>query len=196
MKALLFLTAIFLAPVVALSQSTEPMKTKALSFGFNGAGSLGGKIWISSQEAVTLRVGATTSSRTSEATDTINIDEESRQLNLNLSAGLERHLALDHGISPYVAGGVTVGYDLYNSKDGTKANPYEYESSSTSLGAYAGVGVEYWVTRRISIAGQQTVTGTYSIGKYSNGSPGTPDDETRSFTIGLGTSSLIASVYF
>ena len=195
MKARLFFTAVFLAPVVALSQSTEPMKTKALSFGFNGSGNLGGKIWISDQHALTVSVDGSVASTTREAIDTTRIDDEYSSSSTYLAVGLQRHIDMGWDASPFLTGVLSVGTNRNENRYGSTASPRESTSKSVSLGAHVGVGVEFWMTPRISLSGQQLISGSYHFGKYSSGLVGEPSEDSRSFDLGLGTSALTLSVY-
>jgi opacity protein-like surface antigen len=183
------------------AQSSEPLKTKALSFGFNGLnlggvnGGIGGKMWISSQQAVTLNVSGAYSSQLRKAIDSTRIDEEQTNSEVNLVVGMEQHADLGRGFSPYVMGGLSIGYGYSESRDGSTTNPYRYENRATLMGVRAGVGLEYWLTPRVSVAGQQLVMGNYSFGTYRSGTASLPSRDMRQFSFGLGTSSLILSVY-
>jgi hypothetical protein len=195
MKAPLFFALVFLAPLVVTAQSTEPMKTKALSYSFDGTSSVGGKIWISDQSALTLSVGGAASSTRREAADTSEIDDEYSSSNVTLVVGVEQHLDLGWDFSPYLTAGLSIGRSGYVSSSGTTAFQYETESVNTSVGLRAGFGIEYWLTRRISLAGQQIIQGTYGLGEYSSGLVDPPSQDSRSFDLSLGTSALILSVY-
>lgn len=175
----------------------EYLKTKALSFGFNGSNNVGGKIWISDQHALTLSVSGATTSSIGEAADTSEIDDESRNSSAGVMVGVEQHLDWGLGFSPFLAGGLSVGYSQYSSRSGTTTTQYENESNATNLGLHLGVGIEYWLARRVSIAGVQRVTGSFQLGESSYGVAGssTTDQNTRSFSLGLGTTSLTLSLY-
>lgn len=181
--------------VASAQPETEYLKTKALSLGFGGMSGVGGKIWISDRQALVLSVGGDFSSNIQEAADSTDIDDKYNRSDVDLSLALEQHIDLGKGFSPYLGGGLSVGFGRSTNTYGTKATPYESESRAVSFGARAGLGVEYWVTRRVSISGQQWITGTYGLGKYRNGLAGSPSSETRSFTLDLATSALVLSMY-
>lgn len=196
MKILTLLAALAAAASVQAQGDDARFKTKALSFGFNGSGVIGGKAWISDQSALTLSLGGTTNSSRVEAADTSSLDDEYTQFSLSVTVGLERHFDLGLGFSPYVTGGVSAGYGRSVSRSGTTTYSYEFKSNSTDLGLRAGVGVEYWLVPRVSLAGQQLLSAGYSFGSRTNGSAGALRQDTGAFSMGLGTSSLILSVYF
>jgi len=197
MKVLgLFSVLVFAASVAYAEVPPERLKTHALSFAFNGSSQVGGKIWISDLNALTLSVGAGTVSTTREAADTSDRDDKNTQSNFSVSLGMERHLDLGREFSPYLTGGVSLVYDDYTYSFGPISNPFEYKSRSTRVGVYAGLGLEYWLTHRLTISGQQTITGSYGVGEFVSDWVGTPTDDTRSYSVGLGTSSLIFSAYF
>lgn len=64
-------------------------------------------------------------------------------------------------------------------------------------GLQLGFGAEYWITHRISLAGQQLFRFSYGFGSNENrGGSNTPKQNVTTFNVGLGTTSLILSLYF
>jgi opacity protein-like surface antigen len=202
MKFIAALTAFTLATSMAYSEP-EPdyLKTKALSFSFNGLnlsgfnGGVGGKIWLTDTRALTLSVDGSVNSRVTDATDSNFVDEEYSRSDVNLVVAMEQHVDLGRGFSPFLVGGLSFGYDQTEDSYGSIGAPYQNRSRSTNLGLRAGVGLEYWLTRRISLAGQQLITGNVWFGSVRSGTAGAPLRDRRSYDLGLGSSSLILSVY-
>ena len=205
MKIVTTLAALVIAASAVHAQTAqagpEQLKTKALSFNFNGLnlnglnGGVGGKLWLSESRALVLGVGGSVSSQTTEASDSTNVDDQNSASGLNVSVSVEEHLTPGARISPYLVGGASLGFSRNDREYGPAISPYKSESSSTSLGLHAGVGLEYWLTSRISVAGQQLFSGSFSFGSTSSGSGSQTEQDTRRFSLGLGTSALILSVY-
>jgi hypothetical protein len=202
MKAALFLATLLFSVSAALSQAADPLKTKALSFNINGLtlsglnGGLGGKIWIPGNRAVTGSVDGGYSSHVSDLSDSVYIEDRTKSWNIVINAGIEQHFNWQPGLSPYVLGGVFLGRESWRRRSGFVTDPEVlYFDKNFSGGVKAGFGLEYWVTPRVSVSGQQQVIATYTWGRYNR--PGLMNDqEQSSFGLDLGTSSVILSVYF
>jgi len=188
----------------AYSQSATPMKTKALSFEINGLylsglnGGVGGKMWLPGNRVLVGSLDARSITQTREDDDTATFDEKSWDRSLTVNVGIEQHYDWAPGLSPYLMGGVSLGYSAYRSKSGYVVNGgYQSDSWRIYPGAKAGFGLEYWLTPRVSLAGQQVFSGSYGFGRQTDTSPpsSVTKSDVRSFTLDLGTSSLMLSVY-
>lgn len=200
MKAPLFLSIVLLAPLVAFAQSTEPIKTKALSFNINGLtlsglnGGMGGKVWIPGNRALVGSVDGSFSTNSTESDDPAYVDDTDRSWEIVAHVGMEQHFAWQPGFSPYLTGGLFLGQSGSRSESGLDTDLNIDTERNLIVGGRAGFGIEYWVTPRISLAGQQLVVVSYSAGEQK--SSGFDAEETGFFSVGLGTSSVILSVYF
>ncbi len=196
-RSTLLLLALTL-PVMA--QNSEPLKTKALSFGFNGLslsgydGGVGGKLWLSNARALTMSLDGSLFSRTTEG-DSSRTDDKSSSSEIRLNAGIEQHADIGQGFSPFLAAGLSLGYIRSRNSYGSIANPYVYGSHYTSFGAVAGLGLEYWITPRVSFAGLQRLSADYRIGKAYDGPKGSAERDSYEIQMGLGSTSLILSIY-
>jgi hypothetical protein len=201
MKTVSFLLCFLLFASVASSQSEpEFLKTKCLSFNFNGfnlgtiGGGIGGKMWTSNATAYTLSIGGSFYSNNTEANAQTTEGKESSSF-VQIQAGFEQHTDLGSGFSPYFAG---IAFGSFLTQKQTYARPLpgpgdEFNQTTNSVGAMVGFGVEYWLTKRISVAGQQLFQASYRFGNQTSNSQ---TRNTSGFSTNLGTSALILSIYF
>ena len=204
MRTTCVLLTLTLSGSAALSQTeSEFLQTKCLSFSFDGFnlnalnGGIGGKIWTSDANAFTLTIAGSVSS-TKEDGNAQYTEQKQSQTYVRLQAGLEQHCNMASGFSPYFAEGVFGSLQTY--KYTYSAIPPSTGSESkrvtNSVGIVVGFGVEYWLTKRISVGGQQLFQGSYQFGSQNDGSSTSQDRNTSGFSTSLGTSSLILSIYF
>ncbi|MGA9120271.1 MAG: hypothetical protein WB699_12985, partial [Bacteroidota bacterium] len=120
------------------------------------------------------------------------------QSTVQLQFGVEAHTFLSNEFSPYVTGAIFGRYEDQNYKTTYSGPSISHESKykSTNLGLLAGLGAEYWISNRISLAGQQTFQLSYGFGSHEEITDVDTKQNTRGFDVGLGTSSLILSIYF
>lgn len=168
----------------AQTDSTERAKMIGLRFSFNGlnlGGGLGGKYWLSSQSAVAGGLGFVTRSYVSGNTEA----------SFNIFGQYEHHFLQKQQISPYLAGGFNLGI---GSSDNFISSTTRFLRPFTDAGISAIVGVEFFITPAISLAGQQAFTASYTRQDISN--PSFPQLTLEYWSVGIGSSSLIFHIYF
>jgi hypothetical protein len=188
---------------IAAAQSNEPLKTKALSFNINGLtlsglnGGLGGKVWLANNRALVGSVDGAFSRNFSGAIDSTEQDLKDRYWSAAVNVGMEWHFEWVPGLSPYLVGGALLGNDGSHRTYGSSSVVYTSKSFWTNVGARGGFGLEYWLSRRISVAGQQLVQAQYRFGNNEDRSTSGPtiNRDVSQFNLDLGTSSIILSVY-
>jgi hypothetical protein len=152
-----------------------------LRFSFNGlnlGGGLGGKYWLSSQSAIAGGISFVANSATFS----------NSQSSFGLSSQYEYHFLPKGQISPYLAGGISLGFGVVEDIASTGA---KITRTSFNAGASAIIGVEFFVVSAISLAGQQAIGVTYT--QYPNSN--VPQLRQERWDIGLGSSSLILHIY-
>ncbi len=204
MRTICVLLCSMLLGSAALSQTeSEFLKTKCLSFSFDGFdlgalnGGIGGKIWTSDATAFTLTVAGSFGSSKTDG-NAQRTEQKQSVSYVRLQAGFEQHTDLANGFSPYLAEGVFGSFrtQKYTYSTSPPATGDENKQTTNAIGAVVGFGVEYWFTNRISVAGQQLFQGSYQFGSLTDGLPNSPSRNTSGFDVSLGTSSLILSIYF
>ncbi len=167
----------------AQTDSTDRAKMIGLRFSFNGlnlGGGLGGKYWLSSQSAIAGGLGFVARSHISGDAETT----------FNILGQYEYHFLSKPQISPYLGGAFNLGFGTtYNSPVATLRllRPF------TTVGISAVIGVEFFITPAISLAGQQAFTASFTRQDIS--SPMVPQLTLDDWEVGLGSSSLILHVY-
>ncbi len=197
------------ACVAIISTSTycqtdaQYLKTKALQFSFNGlnlssfAGGVGGKLWLDNRTALSVVIGGSHGYLNEDA-NALQSGQTNSQSTLLLQFGIEAHTFLSSEFSPYVTGAIFGRYEEQDYKTtyaGSSSFP-ESKVKSTNVGLLAGFGAEYWISTRVSLAGQQTFQFSYGFGSREQIDVTDTKQNTRSVNVGLGTSSLILSIYF
>ena len=162
-----------------LPDSSSRQGEKALTFVFNYAalgGGLGATFWIRSDYSI--RVSVTGSFNFHKY---LNDNETTTDNSVAMTAYLRKHFHTSSSLSPYVGGGIGVGYDASGSN--------YYGLWSTARSGFVRVpfvaGAEYWISKEISLSGEQSVAFSFDI-----------NDRERLFTVSASTSSLLLSVYF
>jgi hypothetical protein len=207
MKVICFVVAAVFLTVTGMAQ-TEPeyLKTKALQFTINGLnlgtinGGVGGKVWTSERTAIAFSLAGGHSYDEADA----NSKQSGRMSTITMvqgQLGSEWHINPADNFSPYLAGAWFVRYDnQHNESSYSSASRADITiTKKTSIGFCFGVGAEYWITKRISLAGQHLFQASYALGTQEHTdyySTITTAQTIRGFNIGVGTSSLILSVYF
>ena len=188
----------------------EGMKSKkAISFSFDGFnlgefnGGIGGKIWLSDKSALVTSIDLDFSDTEYDG-GAVLVERDDTAFSGGLKFGLERHFKANKKISPYI--GALLGIN-YNQRE-RKRQDTTYTSKSTDSAVVPSLrlvlGVEYFITKNISLSGQHNLGFSYYLGeqkvyrKYSDDIDGMIDekqDYTR-MQVGFGTSSLVLSIYF
>lgn len=215
MKKLTIVLVTILTASTCLAQTkSDSTYHKAISFSFNGLnlnkfrGGIGGKYWTSESRAITVSILFGYDTRKTEQDSNIEgyiYDTERSSFNLGAFIGYEFHMRKNDNFSPYFGFGVSFRYDKSDSfyKTIIKSEPGDQliEMDSNTKQYFRSLelsfGVEYWISKRISLAGNQNLTVTSISGKRKTRSGGhVYDFDDSGFTAGFGTSSLILSIYF
>jgi len=175
---------------LAYSQTTDSLDgRKALMFSFNGlnlGGGFGAKYWISGSTA--LRFTLAGSYRDSKLTS-FDIDQsETISITVTPGIGVEKHYGLTENLSAYLGGGFSYSF---NSNQNKFYSDIQYTKTITDT--YAGtlfVGVEYWITRSISLSGEQQISLSYDVRTRNFAG------ENKDFEFGNSTSTLQLLIYF
>ena len=196
-KISLFAFIIFLS-FISFAQS-DNYKTKALSFSFNGLnlssyyGGVGGRIWLSDNTVLNASIGGYISERDYEKTETLDKGIQKNK-SLIIGIGMENHLEDLADFSPYFS--TRISYSLtdqyYRSSNGYSAQ----NNKTNSVNLDFGFGIEYWINKRISLSGQHLFYLGYTTGEQSTGNLGEENQNIKGFNVGVGTTSIILSIYF
>ena len=223
MKKLLFIFfCLVLCFNVSLGQSSsiQPHKgDKGLSFSVRGLSSIGiggvgagigGKCWHSDKLVYKLSFGLN-SRYVSDFYRPEWSKEEHFSAGISILPGIEYHYFPTHRISPYW--GVGIGFSLYretrdysiplNISPGTVTR---VESWSYCPTGYLSLGIEWFVIKNLSIAGEYQVNIYYSYSKEKwfreqNRAPEgrfteVIKESSKDFSLNWGTSALVATFYF
>ena len=207
MKLVVLLLAINLFASVASSQTdSEYLKTTSLQFGFNGLNlatinaGVGGKTWTTEHTALGLSIAGSHTFSKSDPNPRQSGTTQSTTV-IQIQFGIEGHMMETENFSPYVAGALFARYEAqqYEHRGTYIFSTEESHTTKKSIGLCFGVGAEYWVTKRLSLAGQHMFQVSYTSGTqeaqdYSALTKSAQD--LRGINIGLGTSSLILALYF
>ena len=187
---------------------------RALSFSFDALSlrgidaGVGGKFWLSPSTALRMTFNFRVDS---DEIVTEDIADDAIDDGLSAVAGglgfvVEWHSAHLGRVSPYLGTGFVVGGNA--SSRTTSFGPTSEQirrrvkTNGLDFGISAGLGVEWQVTRRVSIAGAHEFLAEVTLGTVERiesfrTSPETVvSSDTRDFTFRSGTSSLILSIYF
>ena len=178
--------------------SQEEMKSKkALSFNFyklNFSG-LGGKIWLTDKMALVTNLDFDHSNSSSEMGQ---YEPETKRTSSKFEGrlGFERHLKVNDKISPYIGLNTGLGYELfdYEVSEEDRASKAKREEYTPLLNCI--LGIEYFVTKFISVTGQYNIRFSYTSGKKKYWRESVYQVQNyNEVKIGVGSASLILSVY-
>lgn len=199
MVRLLSFILVFGFSFLSLAQESSNYRTNALSFSFNGLNlgnyqsGVGGRRWISKSTVINASIGGSIYERKYDETATLDNGLE-KSKSLYVGIGVENHLESSNDFSPFVSYRFEYGFhdQYYRSTFGTN----EQREETSSLNINFGLGVEYWILNRVSLSGQHLFNARYEFGERSTG--GTPNEiqKIKGFQTGLGTTSIILSIYF
>lgn len=189
---------------------------KGISFSVSGLsyvgigkleGGIGGKYWISNKVALLGAFGVSASKTTSSYTYPGYSDIKQYASGYSLFAGVEKHFFLSSKISPYFGAGVrwtTSSTTLYPPLRIENPHPGSTKKDKTDTGGF-GIrgfcGIEYFLADWVSLAGQYQMDYSYqkSVRKRTvvggSGISQPRDEEQTKTTLGVGTSSLLATFY-
>ena len=166
----------------AQTDSTERAKMIGLRFSFNGlnlGGGLGGKYWLSSQSAVVGGISFVSRSNISA----------SSEATFSILAQYEYHFTPQRQISPYIAGGLNLGFGNIAERGGNSI----ISRPTFSVGASAIIGVEFFVIPAISLAGQQAFSASFTQNFINTNVSQLVQER---WDVGIGASSLILHIYW
>ena len=206
MKHFIIAFLLFIPTQLFAQENEEVYKTTSLNFEINTLslrsfyGGIGGKTWLSDSFTLVASIGAQFSKDVAEQTTELT-EGESESIVIRFRTGIEKHFDMSNNISLYLPAGVSVGYgnSQYTSrieKDTIMSVP-EAQFNDYHFSADVGMGIEFWLSKRISLSGQHLFSFTYSSSKstYKN----YEDRENRSyhtFSFRTGTSAIILAIYF
>lgn len=175
---------------------------KALLFSFNGMnlssfdGGIGAKWWMSGSTALLGTVLLGNRGYENKATEE-RWGNESTDLAVGLSLGIEKHMTHFGRFSPYIGGsiGYVYGYRLTESIPPTgsdrQRDTRKRESNSLSVGVL--FGVECFLTKNLSVGGQYELAGAYTSGQEEAFGEVRDYNEHR---LGIGSSQVALAIYF
>jgi hypothetical protein len=198
MKKLLFFSLFFVLSIFVFPQDKN-YKTTALSFSFNGLnlssyyGGVGGRFWTTDSTVFNVSIGGSYSQKVYEATENL---KEGFEKNSSLTFGIggEIHYPTSENLSPYLSfrGSYTMNSRYY------RPGYYDYESKDriNSFSFDFGLGVEYWILERISLSGQHLFNLHLDNGERTVGGVENETQDISGFGAGIGTTSIMLSIYF
>ena len=215
MRTFLILIMLLSLAVFSFAQETKSTDSfsrasnKALSFSFNGLnlgeyyGGVGGKLWLSDALVLFASIDMDYNSNTQKKSAQSNGSKNSN-FSTGLTVGTDFYLTDSRRFMPYIGVNAALGFSSTTSEtdfanfDGK--NITETGLFNFSLGA--GLGVESFVSSSVSIAAQHVFSFGFGTGsrkttlKRANQLDQVDENDLSNFNIGLGTSSLILSIYF
>ncbi len=204
-RFVLIFVVLFTLPLLS-QQKDKPFKTTSLNFEINSLslqsflGGIGGRTWLNDSFVLLASVGVGYNSNTTEETEnrTEGID---KTLSTGLNFGVEHHLQLSDNISPYITGRLSGFYSKQNFQPSVDTTSFYNEIKESVTKKYTvllgvGFGVEFWLTNRISLAGQYLLSFSYGWGTTGSIYPDDPDRDTSSFAFGTNNSAIILAIYF
>ena len=196
----------FATIVLVLNSSAQTemdnCKTTGLQFSFNGlylgtlSAGVGGKTWISDGTCLVLSIAG---SHNYSSTDSSFSQPGSTTTStlVQIQFGAEWHFDQVASFSPFLAAAVFGRYEKRLSEYVYPQAPIaEQVSNTATVGLNVGLGAEYWIAKRLSLSGQHLFQVSYAKGTHEYEKAPIANYVTRGFNIGLGTSSLILTLYF
>jgi len=170
-------------------------------------GGIGGKYWISKKLALISSIGISVNRQTTTSSHVDYTDTKNNYIRFSLFAGVEDHFFIKNKISPYWGGGLrfsTYTNTIYPSLRIDHPSPGSTKKDKRTTGTF-GIrgfcGIEYFFADWVSLAGQYQIDYYYEKSTRKRTvveGPGvTQPRESKSTrtTLGLGTSSLVATFY-
>ena len=198
MKKISLFTFIIFLSFFSFAQS-DNYKTKALSFSFNGLnlssyyGGIGGRMWLSDNTVLNASIGGYINERDYDKTETLDKGIQKNK-SLLIGIGLENHLEDFADFSPYFS--TRISYSLTDQYYRSSSGYFLQIDKTNSVNLDFGFGVEYWLNKRISLSGQHLFYLGYTTGEHSTGNPGEENQNIKGFNVGVGTTSIMLSIYF
>lgn len=176
------------------AQSIDSMQfhgKKALTFSLNGlnlGGGLGGKYFVNEQLFIRMTLNGSYQNNKSDhrLIDSTDSNDDASSTEFDVTVSLATRLPMVERFSPYA--GLELSEQWYYSKDTytSLAGVHYHDYHSASISGSLFFGAEYFVTDRLSLAGEQKITISYHNFLYYDGT---------SFGVRNSTSTLLLSVY-
>lgn len=198
MKAFTLVLLVFSLSPFHFAQEESNYKTVAISFNFNGLnlssyyGGIGGRFWISESTVLNASIGASINETEYEETEEYKKGLTKNKY-LDVGCGMENHFPASDDLSLYLSARLSFGFNDYYYRSPT--SDYEQTERFYSYRLGFGLGVEYWIFKRMSFSGQHLFNAYYGTGESnSSGFEGTRN--TKGYGLSFGTTSIILSIYF
>jgi hypothetical protein len=169
-------------------------------------GGVGLKRWMNSNTALRGDVGFGFSRTTQKSTDPLYTDAKTKNSEFSLDAGVEFHFVTGQKVSPFFGGGINFGTSTYKYeysilKVAPSNGTYKlYKSSSSSFGAEAFLGVEFFMGKHLSLTGEYDLGLSSSTQKSQTETVGgvgqQPEAKTTYLNLGVSSAALTLTVYF
>jgi opacity protein-like surface antigen len=159
-------------------------------------GGIGGKYWLSDLWAMNASVRLHQERRNTDEAGSGTADFS--QTSVGFSTAIERHLVRAR-FSPYVGAGVGYTYTYRKNSRASDSSSSERRTDAHQGSVALDLGVEFWLSRNFSLAGQYDFSFRYVTQNDRYGSSREPDPRVSSsdqWTTGVGAGSLILAVYF
>jgi len=189
------LIALFIFNMIVIqngfSQSDSLLGKKAMIFsfqGFNLGGGIGGKYQIGTNTAIRLQLFFSYSNseyKDLDLSDPQSSNNKSNSYSFSPKIGIEEHIYSDEKVSLYYGGQLGVNQNYSRSRYQYPSHSTDRSEVQTSIIGGIFFGVEYWISKNISFAGEQ------SISVYSS-----VRENYSSFNVQSSASSLLLNVYF
>ena len=216
MNRLIFVLIILMGSLL-FAQVSDTLETnnykgkKAILFDFNNfsldtfRGGIGLKYWTSNRTAYAGKIKLSVIKDEKEKSEQL-MGEESNEILIGVDFGIEKHIAFMDRISPYYGGTIGAGFEKVNNKvtlgetiDSFRYPSYYNNETETSLISFTllfNFGIEFFVHKSISLAGQYSFGGFYKFGEEKIVSNIVEDSrQITQLNTGISSSSLILSIY-
>ena len=217
MNRLIFVLIILMGSLL-FAQVPDTLETdnykgkKAVLFDINNfsldtfRGGIGFKYWTSNRTAYTGKIKLSVIKDEKEKSEQL-MGEESSEVLIGVDFGIEKHIAFMNRISPYFGVTIGAGFEKINNKVTLGESTYffrypsyynnETETSLISFTLLFNFGIEFFIHKNISLAGQYSLGGFYKFGEEKIVSNIVEDRrQITEINTGISSSSLILSIYF
>ncbi len=207
MKTLIISAVLLLSTLLYAQEDNKVYRTTSLNFEISALslrsfyGGIGSKTWLSESWTMYTSIGGRYSKNTTEATGNFT-EGYFKSTSVIINVGFETHFSdIDDDISPYLSAALSGSYNKsshLNSYDTTNSNIIwkEYKRSEYGIGINFGIGIEFWITKRISLSGQHLLAVNYSWGKDESDMEDFVYRSINNINLHSGTSAIILAIYF
>jgi len=200
-KVILSFLCILIASQLLAQENAERKGSKAVQFDFyfqsfisGRVHGIAGKYWWTNNLAMRAGLMFKRESYERDYHYTDQSDVEVVDTDVKLSLGIEKHFESLKKLSPYIGGKIGVLLEKHDEHEKTTDNG-KIERKRPEYGYSVGVlfGVEYWITKRISLSGHHGIDLQYGL--YTDEENGIKTYKRSSTKIYSSTSCLILSIY-